>query len=91
MAQAYMGARVMFCGHAGYFVADIWHVGNVNIVHASSPVTGDTVIREDVELATHQLVAFPVAGFWKPLKGLFVVPEEQVKVIKRPRAKPSRH
>lgn len=78
-----IGALVRFCGHEGVFVADIFEVGNACVVHASGPVSGDTIDRDPAALkaATHHLVDFPKAGFWKPRLGVFVVPKAQVKTL----------
>ncbi len=79
MSKAAMGAIVQYCGHRGTFIADIWEVGDVNIVHASREVTPDNLHRyEEFGAATHLLVDFPKAGFWKPKLGVFAVPKEQV-------------
>jgi hypothetical protein len=78
MAKAQMAAHVLFCGHDGFFLADIWKVGNVNVVRANGPVTPANVIRQNIGRATHRLLDFPEAGFWRPDLGVFVVPEKQV-------------
>ena len=83
MAKPAMGARVLYCGHRGTFIADIWELGNVNIVHASREVSGENLDRDGVEAATHHLTDFPKAGFWKPRLGVFVVPKDQVKEIRK--------
>lgn len=81
MAKAAIGARVMFCGHKGWFVADIHQVGTANVVVSCGPVNGSTIIRTDLDEATHHMVDFPLAGYWKPEIGLFVVPIGQVKEL----------
>ncbi len=78
MSKPFMGAIVQFCGHRGTFIADIWEVGDANIVHASREVNGDTLERDNYNEATHHLADFPKAGFWKPRIGVFVVPKDQV-------------
>lgn len=83
MAKPAIGARVMYCGHDGFFVADIFLVGNVNVVRANGPVTSGNIIRTDLDSATHHLRDFPLAGFWSPQKGIFVVPAAQVKVTRK--------
>lgn len=75
MSKLAMGAIVLFCGHKGCFLADIWRVGDVNIIHASRPVDPGTLDRE--AKPTHHLQDFPKAGFWKPRIGVFVVPCNQ--------------
>lgn len=83
MAKPAMGARVMYCGHRGMFIADIWRIGNVNIVHASQEVTPGNLERSNLDSATHHLSDFPKAGFWNPRLGVFVVPEDQVTELNR--------
>ena len=82
MSKAKMGTIVQYCGHDGFFVADIFKVGNVNVVKANGPVTPDS-IRRPAQNATHHLVDFPSAGFWRPDIGVFVVPKAQVKELKQ--------
>jgi hypothetical protein len=76
MAKSRMGALVLYCGHKGSFVADIWEIGNVNVVVASRPVLPENLDRHSEP--THHMIDFPEAGYWKPYKGMFVVPEAQV-------------
>lgn len=90
MSKAAMGARVMYCDHDGYFVADIFlayspQFAGANIVRANGKVNPKNLIRparQKSEPPTHTIVDFPVAGFWRPDLGVFVVPKEQVKEIK---------
>lgn len=85
MCEAKMGAKVLFCGHEGWFVGDVHRVGNVNVVRAAPghfPVTGDSIIRRDYKEVTHCVSDCPVNGFWRPDIGVFVVPEDQVTEIK---------
>lgn len=73
----------MYCGHNGCFVADIGVVGNVNVIRASGKVSPANLQRGPaVGRATHQMVDFPSAGFWRPDLGVFVVPKAQVKELK---------
>ena len=81
MSKAAMGAVVQYCGHNGTFIADIFRIGDVNVVHASQPVTMENLRRPALG-PTHHLVDFPTAGFWEPSKGVFVVPHEQVRVVR---------
>lgn len=77
-----VGANIMYCGHAGYFVADILYMGPVAVVSASGPVTPGNIHRHgELGSATHQLMDFPMGGYWKPERGVFVVPAEQVTII----------
>lgn len=82
MSKAVIGAKVQYCGHDGYFLADIFAIGTVNVVRANGPVSGGNVIRPADE-ATHHLADFPNAGFWRPDLGIFVVPESQVRLLKK--------
>jgi hypothetical protein len=78
------GAIVIYCGHEATFVADIWVVGNVNVVRANGPIEKQLNREEGAtELATHHLSDFPQPGFWRPDLGVFVVPQKQVSEIKR--------
>jgi hypothetical protein len=84
MSEGYAGARVNYCGHDGYFVADIHLVAGANVVRANGPVSPRNLIRpkrQKAEAPTHTMVDFPVAGFWRPDLGVFVVPKDQVKKI----------
>jgi len=83
MAKAYVGALVRYCGHLGTFVADIYEVGNANVIHPSTPVTMENLNRDpvDYEHATHHMVDHPVGGFWRPRIGVFVVPAKQVTIL----------
>lgn len=81
MSQSKMGARVQYCGHDGWFVADIFRVGSCNVVRASGPVRTDKLNRP-AKVCTHHLVDYPEAGFWRPDLGVFVVPEKQVTELK---------
>ena len=78
-----MGAVVRYCGHDGVFVADIFRIGNVNVVVANGPVTPDNIDRSPVARATHHLCDFPEAGCWKPRRGFFAVRANQVKDLRR--------
>lgn len=71
------GAHVQYCGHDGWFIADIYAIGNVYVVRANGKVTADNLTRPATG-ATHHLVDFPEAGFWRPDIGVFVVPRKQV-------------
>ncbi len=82
MAKAVIGAQVQYCGHPGWFIADIFEVGNVNVVRANKAVTGDVLYRGSDNIRTHHIVDFPVRGFWRPDLGVFVVPKTQVTLIK---------
>lgn len=79
MSQSCMGAMVQYCGHDGCFIADIFLVEGANVVVANGPVTPDNLKRPAAKHEpTHHLSDFPSGGCWKPHKGFFVVPEDQV-------------
>lgn len=77
------GALVQYCGHDGYFIADIWVVGNCNVVRANGKVDAGKLIRP-ADGATHHVSDYPMPGFWRPDLGVFVVPESQVTKISNP-------
>lgn len=90
MSSAQMGARVRYCGHRGVFIADIYEFRGVNVVKANYvPKNAQDFLDRAIKMgnyydvATHQLEDFPMAGFWQPDIGVFVVPTEQVTEIKR--------
>jgi len=59
-----IGAYVQYCGHAGYFLADIFVVAGAAVVRASKPVSSDNIVRKDVaEVVTHHMVDFPTPRF----------------------------
>jgi hypothetical protein len=76
MAKACIGAWVQYCGHNGCFIADIWEVGDANVIVASFPILPEMLDRQ--RQPTHHMVDFPKNGYWKPSKGIFVVPQKQV-------------
>ena len=84
MSKAKMGAVVMYGGHNACFVADIWRVGNVNVVKAHGNLD-NCLSRDpcDIAEATHHVSDFPEGGFWRSDIGVFVVPEHQVKELKK--------
>lgn len=71
------GARVRYCGHDAWFIADIVDVAGATVVRATGPISGDTLNRPGTN-ATHHIRDFPKLGFWRPDLGVFVVPQEQV-------------
>lgn len=78
MSKSTIGANVLFCGHQGHFIADIFVVGDCNVVRASGRVTADNLDRTMLHAATHHISDYPVNGFWRPDLGVFVVPSKQV-------------
>lgn len=81
MSKAAIGAKVQYCGHLGWFIADIFNFNGVNAVKANGPVTPDNIIRGRQEEATHHLSDYPKAGLWCPARGIFCVPEDQVREL----------
>lgn len=80
-AKAAIGARVMYAGHDGWFVADVIAVAGAIVIRAAFRVDGGTLNRGRNNEATHHLADFPDKGFWHPDLGVFVVPEEQVTLL----------
>jgi hypothetical protein len=75
-----IGANVLYCGHNGTFLADIIHIEGATVVRPNGPLRLDKLDRNPgaVQRATHHLRDFPIAGFWRPDLGVFVVPSAQV-------------
>lgn len=73
-----VGAIVQ-CGHDATFVADVIEVGGACVVIANGAM--DKVLERPASGATHRLADFPVAGYWNPRTGVFVVPSDQVVVL----------
>lgn len=82
MAKAYTGAYVQFCGHKGWFIADIFKIGTANVIRANGPVNDDNICRQNLDKITHTMDDFPTVGFWRPELGVFVVPAKQVKQVR---------
>jgi hypothetical protein len=81
-AQMLMGVNVQFCGHNGYFIADVRRVAGAVAIQAAGPVSPDNLVRDNnFGRATHIVVDFPVPGLWKPALGVFVVPEDQFREL----------
>lgn len=76
-----MGAQVRYCGHNASFVADVLEVGDAVVVIAADNVNIDTLLRRPAGECTHELVDFPVGGYWGRARGIFVVPRDQVKLV----------
>jgi hypothetical protein len=83
VAKSKMGAIVRYCGHNGCFIADVHEIAGANVVVASRPVRPDNIERGAAWLAgaTHHIVDWPKSGYWRPEKGIFVVPKDQVKEL----------
>lgn len=79
--RAMIGACVLYCGHGGWFVADIISVGTACAVIAGGEVNGGNLIRGRLSEATHHISDFPRAGYWNAKKGVFVVPAAQVTIL----------
>jgi len=84
MSQAAIGALVQFCGHDGYFLADIFEIDGVNVIHAAADRVDPGMLTRPADGATHHLLDFPRGGFWQPRKGVFVVPANQVRELEKP-------
>ena len=83
MAKPAIGAVVRYCGHDGVFIADIFLIDKVNVVRANGPVNPGNIKRKgELGKATHQLSDFPACGYWGAERGVFVVPEKQVTVLR---------
>lgn len=80
MSKAAMGATVCYCGHDGTFIADVFEVAGANVVRANGPITPGN-LKRPAKGATHHLMDFPTAGFWRPDLGVFVVPKAQVEKL----------
>lgn len=80
MSQPKSGAIIKYCGHDASFVADIYLIEGANVIRPNRPITEETLERP-AKGATHHLVDFPSSGFWRPDLGVFVVPENQVKLL----------
>lgn len=76
-----MSAKVQYCGHDGWFIADIFEVGDAVVVRANGPITPANIIRNDE--ATHHVSDFPKMGFWRPELGVLVVPKKQFTKLKK--------
>lgn len=77
-----IGARVIYCGHDGYFVADICPIAGAVVVRANGKVTPGNIIRDErFGAATHRLEDSPGPVFWRPDLGVFVVPNGQLKTL----------
>lgn len=76
------GAVVQYCGHSGYFAADISTVEGAVVVRAAGKVAPETLIRNTDVLGepTHHIVDF-YGGFWRPDLGVFVLPKKAVRVL----------
>lgn len=83
-SKSFVGASVRYCGHHGCFVADLVQIGTAVVVRANGPVTMNNLNRTDSEFdaATHQMEDFPGQVFWRPDLGVFVVPEQNITVLR---------
>lgn len=75
-----MGATVQYCGHDGTFAADIIVVGGIALVVGNPNV--NNILKRPAQHATHHLVDYPHCYYWNPLRGYFMVPADQCKVLK---------
>lgn len=73
---------MIFCGHKGYFIADVIGVGSAWVVRANGPVSADNIIRRDVDEEATHIVSDMWGGFWRPDLGVFVVPNKGLTLTK---------
>lgn len=85
MAKSRVGARVQYCAHNAYFVADIHTLGEYNIVVGNVKPNGglDLIfpsdeVRHGFTKPTHHLTDMPPGGYFNDRRGIFVVPKSQV-------------
>lgn len=71
------GVRVQYCGHNGWFIADIYWIEGACLVNAGGPVW-PSALNRPAEGCDYHLVDLPEPGLWSPQKGIFAVPAEQV-------------
>lgn len=87
-----IGATVQYCGHRATFIADIITVGDACVVRGnlsrSKPGTFAGFAKlldrsvESYEAATHHMSDCPGPVFWCPERSLFVVPSDNITVLK---------
>lgn len=80
MSKAKMGAVVLYCGHDASFVADVYRVGNVNVIIANGHIDHH-LERPASKDCTHH-IDDNVSCVWKPHKGFFVVPHGHCRELK---------
>lgn len=82
MSAAKMGAMVLYCGHDASFVADVYRVGDCNVIVANGSLdTKGNLQRPAAADCTHH-VSDAQGGVWKPNRGLFAVPEKACTELK---------
>lgn len=74
-----VGAHVMYCGHDGWFIADLIRIEGACVVRAGGPVNPGNIVRGSNHLATFHMVDFPGPIAWWPDVGIFVVPLANIK------------
>jgi len=79
-SKSRIGAIVRYCGHDAMFIADVIEVGDACVVVANGTIEHH-LVRPASDKVTHHLRDFPVAGYWNPRKGIFVVPSDQVVLL----------
>lgn len=80
VSKSKVGALVRYCGHDAMFVADVIEINGACVVVAADRID-NCLIRPATAKATHHLRDFPVAGYWNPRAGFFVVPSDQVDLL----------
>jgi hypothetical protein len=79
IVKSKMGAKVLYCGHDATFAADIYVHGDAALVVANGPI--EECLERPARGATHHLVDYPLAVYWSPRRGVFMVPAAQVLVL----------
>lgn len=82
MSAPRMGAVVLFCGHDASFSADVFKVGNANVVIANGDLEKRGVLTRPARADCTHHVSDMHGGVWKPHRGLFVVPVKACKELK---------
>lgn len=79
-SEAWLKRRIQYCGHRGYFMADVFRMGDTICVRAKKPVTPDSLIRKDFnpESCHFHIQDSPYPGGWWPHLGLFLIPKYQL-------------
>lgn len=77
--DSWTSQAVLFCGHAGTFVADVFVTPFAVTVLSKGlkPVLGSTLDRRNVNAATWH-ICDSRGGYFRPQKGIFVLPREAV-------------
>jgi hypothetical protein len=71
---------VLYCGHAGMFMADVIVTPFAVTIIAPKEVKPDTLVRKDLSTASFHISDIN-GGYWNPRRGRFVLPRESVTVV----------